>query len=125
MKDIPMSSGLAKDDENPVCHPELVSGSQMLQSQEIPKQVRDDSGDDRKAVFSSEHYPWLALAHIFPNKAALCRSLIGKFSSPERVFTSSFEDLCSVDGITPAMAWEIKSFRHPSPDVEDEIKRIT
>src|SRR3990172_12047146 len=71
-----------------------------------------------------EHYPWLALAHIFQNKAALCRSLIGKFSSPENVFTSSFEDLCSVDGITPAMAWEIKSFRHPSADVEDEIKRI-
>src|SRR3989304_163598 len=71
-----------------------------------------------------EHYPWLALAHIFPNKAALCRSLIEKFSSPEKVFTSSFKDLCSVDAITPAMAWEIKSFRHPSADVEDEIKRI-
>ena len=71
-----------------------------------------------------EHYPWLALAHIFPNKAALCRSLIEKFSSPEKVFTSSFEDLCSVDSVTPAMAWEIKSFRHPSADVEDDIKRV-
>ena len=33
----------AKDDENPVYHPELVSGSQKMQGQEIPKQVRDDS----------------------------------------------------------------------------------
>ena len=31
-----------KDDENPVCHPEFISGSQMMQGEEIPKQVRDD-----------------------------------------------------------------------------------
>ena len=43
----------AKDDENPVRHPELVSGSQMMQGQEIPKQVRDDR-TDRETEFSSE-----------------------------------------------------------------------
>src|SRR4030066_868859 len=32
----------AEDDKYPVRHPELVSGSQMMQGQEIPKQVRDD-----------------------------------------------------------------------------------
>ncbi len=37
-----MSLGLTKDDEKPACHPELVSGTQMMQGQEIPKQVRDD-----------------------------------------------------------------------------------
>lgn len=72
-----------------------------------------------------EHYPWLALAHALPNKAVLCRRLIERFSAPERVFASSFEDLCSVDGITPALAREIRSFRHPSSDVENEIKKIT
>jgi len=44
----------AKDDENPVRHPELVSGSQMMQGQEIPKQVRDDR-TDRETEFSSEN----------------------------------------------------------------------
>ena len=33
-----------KDDENPVCHPEFISGSQMMQGQEIPKQIRDNWG---------------------------------------------------------------------------------
>ena len=40
----------AIDDENsvchPVCHPEFISGSKIMQGQEIPKQVRDDRGDD-------------------------------------------------------------------------------
>jgi len=50
----PISLTLTKDDENPVRHPELVSGSQTLQGQEIPKQVRDDRMIDSEAVFSSE-----------------------------------------------------------------------
>ena len=37
-----------------LCHPELVSGSQMMQGQEIPKQVQDDSNNDRESVFSGE-----------------------------------------------------------------------
>ncbi|MCC7201282.1 MAG: DNA-protecting protein DprA [Nitrospirae bacterium] len=72
----------------------------------------------------NEHYTWLALAHILSNKYSLCRRLIERFSTPEKVFASSFEDLCSVDGLTPSMAWEIISVRHPSPEVEDEISRI-
>jgi len=48
----------AKDGENPVRHPELASGSQMMQGQEIPKQVQNDVKDDRnnniEAVFSDE-----------------------------------------------------------------------
>src|SRR3972149_2705813 len=31
---------------HPVCHPEFISGSKIMQGQEIPKQVRDDRGDD-------------------------------------------------------------------------------
>ena len=51
-----MSPRLTKDDRNPAClpemagHPELVSGSQMMPDQEVPKQVRDDM----KAVFSED-----------------------------------------------------------------------
>ena len=91
-----------------------------MSGQEIQKQVRDD----RESVFSSEHYLWLTLAHILKNRFVLSKNLMESFATPERVFSSSFEDLCSVEGITPAIAWEIKSFRHPSADVEDEIKRI-
>src|SRR3990172_9869025 len=36
---------LTKGNANPVRHPELVSGPQTMQGQEIPKQVRDDSVD--------------------------------------------------------------------------------
>src|SRR3990172_7001952 len=56
-----ISSYLAchKDDEKPactppVCHPEFISGSQTMPGKEIPKQVRDDRGDDRGMGFSSE-----------------------------------------------------------------------
>ena len=45
-----MSERLTKDDENPVCHPELGSGSQTMQGQEIPKQVRDDMKDDNRGA---------------------------------------------------------------------------
>ena len=48
----PVSPMLAKNDGNSVSHPELVSGSQMMPGQEIPKQVRDDGKNDRDAVFS-------------------------------------------------------------------------
>src|SRR3972149_8106739 len=48
-----MSRWLTTVHENPsgrqVCHPEFISGSQTMQDQEIPKQVRDD----REAIFSS------------------------------------------------------------------------
>src|SRR3990170_2361308 len=43
------------DEENEICHPELVSGSQTMQGQEIPKQVRDDRKDDRVIAYSSEN----------------------------------------------------------------------
>src|SRR3989304_1007710 len=44
-----MSSGLTMGNENPVCHPELVSGSQMIQGQEILKQVQNDRVNDKVA----------------------------------------------------------------------------
>ncbi len=112
-----MSSGLTKDDakSHPHLNP-LPKGEELT----LPFKGRDKEG----MGFSDEHYPWLALAHIFPNKAVLCRRLIERFTTPENIFASSFEDLCSVDGITPAMAWEIESFRHPSADVEEEIRKI-
>ena len=37
-----------------ICHPELVSGSQKIQGQEIPKQVRDDRNNNREALFSND-----------------------------------------------------------------------
>ena len=48
-----------KDDEKPactppVCHPEFISGSQTMPGEEIPKQGRDDRGDDRGMGFSDE-----------------------------------------------------------------------
>ncbi len=39
---------------HPTCHPEFISGSQMMQSKEIPKQVRDDSQNEGDAVFRDE-----------------------------------------------------------------------
>ena len=71
-----------------------------------------------------EHYLWLTLAHILQNKVVLSKRVMERFSTLEQVFSSTFEELCSVEGVTPAIAWEIKSFRHPSPDVEEEIKRV-
>ncbi len=71
-----------------------------------------------------EHYLWLTLAHILQNKVVLSKRVMERFSTLEQVFSSTFEDLCSVEGVTPAIAWEIKSFRHPSPDVEEDIKRV-
>ncbi|MBI5406639.1 MAG: aminomethyl transferase family protein [Nitrospirae bacterium] len=47
----PLWRWLTRGHENPACHPELVSGSL---GKEIPKQVRDDRKDSRKAVSSSE-----------------------------------------------------------------------
>src|SRR4030066_865220 len=44
----------AEDDKYPVRPPEPVSGSQTMQGQEIPKQVRDDRSD-RETEFSSEN----------------------------------------------------------------------
>ena len=49
-----MSSELTKDDEQPVRHPELASGSDMMQGQEIPKRVRDDSGDEVSTMKEAE-----------------------------------------------------------------------
>ncbi|MCC6544357.1 MAG: DNA-protecting protein DprA [Nitrospirae bacterium] len=103
-----MRDKLTKDNERPDCHPEYISGFQSK------------SG----SVISSRHYPWLALAHILKNRYALSKNLIERFSSPEQVFSSSFEELCRAEGITPAIAWEIKSFRHPSADIENELKKI-
>jgi len=37
-----------------ICHPELVSGSQKIQGQEIPKQVRDDRKNEREDLFSND-----------------------------------------------------------------------
>ena len=119
MNETPMRNKLTKNDKNPdchqnpdrhqnpachqnqACHPEFISGSQTMSGQEIPKQVRDD----RESVFSSEHYLWLTLAHILKNRFVLSKNLMERFAAPERVFSSSFEDLCSVEGITPAIAW--------------------
>ena len=39
---------------HPVSHPEFISGSQTMPGQEIPKQVRDDSKNDREPVCSHE-----------------------------------------------------------------------
>ena len=46
-------------DETPECHPELVSGSQTMPGQEIPKQVRDDryGGDDSELTKEDEKIP--------------------------------------------------------------------
>ncbi len=71
-----------------------------------------------------EYYLWLTLAHILQNKVVLAKRLIERFSTPEQVFSSTLEYLCSVEGVTPAIAWEIKSFRHPSSDIQEEIKKV-
>ena len=36
------------------CHPEFISGSSTMLDEEILKQVQNDRGSDRKAVFSGE-----------------------------------------------------------------------
>src|SRR3990170_768186 len=55
-KDVWGHSLLTMENCEYVCHPEIISGSQTIPGQEIPKQVRYDKKgrDDREALFSSE-----------------------------------------------------------------------
>lgn len=71
-----------------------------------------------------EFYSWLALGSILRDRIAIAKRLIERFSTPEVVFSSSIEELGSVEGITMDLAREIKSFKHPSGEIADEIKRI-
>ncbi len=71
-----------------------------------------------------EIYLWLSLAHILKNKLVLSRRLMERFAAPELVFSSTYEELCGVEGMTPAIAGDIQSFRHSNAYIEDEIKRI-
>ena len=68
----------SSDDENPACHPELVSGSHMMQEQEIPKQVRDDRDNYMKGEFAGENYEPIGLSIVvydFGVKWNILRSL--------------------------------------------------
>jgi len=71
-----------------------------------------------------EYYPWLILGHILKNRNAISRCLIERFSDPVSVFSSSMDDLCNVEGMTPDIARDIKSFRHPEEKIMDEISWI-
>ena len=52
-----MSGVFTKDDENPVCHPEFISGSQTVQGQEILKRVQNDRKDG--GIFRYMEKQWL------------------------------------------------------------------
>ena len=71
-----------------------------------------------------ELYSWLLLAHILRNKVILGKRLIEKFENPEAVFSSSTDGLFSVEGVTPDIVREIKSFTHAREDIKDEVRKI-
>src|SRR3989304_8932363 len=55
--EVGIAAVLTKAHENPVCHPEFISGSKTMSGHEIPKQVRDDRDDrdnDGESGFSGE-----------------------------------------------------------------------
>lgn len=71
-----------------------------------------------------EYYYWLALSRVLWNKPAVSKGLIERFSTPDKVFASSEEALCAVEGVTFELAREIKSLVHPVEDIKDEIRRL-
>lgn len=71
-----------------------------------------------------EYYLWLVLGRILRNKVALSKRLIDRFSNPEIIFSSSVEDMYSVEGVIPDVVREIKSFKHPPEEIRDEVKKI-
>ena len=80
INDSGMNTRLTKGHDNPeshsVCHPEFISGSQTMQGEEIPKQVRDDRAD----AFSSgnndsKEFHELISPLLIATKAALCTPL--------------------------------------------------
>lgn len=71
-----------------------------------------------------ELYSWLLLARILRNKLVLGKRLIDRFSNPETIFSSSIGELSSIEGVTPDIANEIRSFTYPGEDIKDEIRKI-
>lgn len=71
-----------------------------------------------------EYYYWLALGQVLRHKPALPKQLIERFSTPEKVFASSKEELCTVEGVTAELAQRIKSVVHPVENIKDEIKCV-
>ncbi len=96
---------------NPVCHPEFISGSQTMQGQEIPKQVRDDRMYDRKndraSVLSGE------IARIAPKELIVPKGL----DLPGFLSSSQLRTLCI--NTCPAEMFE---FSRASPIFNEHIK---
>ena len=56
-------------------------------------------------------FPWFALKSIPGIGNILFKRLLDQFSSPEKVFTASVQDLSQIIGISPNLATRIKSFK--------------
>jgi DNA processing protein len=54
--------------------------------------------------------PWMALRSLPGLGVIIFRRLLQKFSSPEKVFQASYEQLVQVKGVSPSLAQAIKNF---------------
>lgn len=60
---------------------------------------------------SDKWFPWFALKSIPGIGNILFKRLLDRFSSPEKVFNASIQDLSQIIGISPNLAARIKSFK--------------
>jgi DNA processing protein len=69
-------------------------------------------------TFPENWFPWFALKSIPGIGNILFKRLIDGFSSPEKVFAASIEELSQISGISESIAFRIKSFKF-----KDTIKK--
>ncbi len=67
-----------------------------------------------------EHYYWIALRYVFGIGNVLCRHLLERFGSPERIFHADPGALRAVEGITARVVASIRGFT-PPPEIEREL----
>ncbi|MDY0360001.1 MAG: DNA-processing protein DprA [Desulforegulaceae bacterium] len=67
--------------------------------------------------------PWLVLKSVNGVGNILTKRLIEKFSNPEKIFSASIKELCSIDGMTQKKAQSIKQAKETN-FIKDEIKSI-
>ena len=76
-----------------------------------------------KPVFMEKVLAWFKLKSVPGIGNHLCKRLLERFCSPERVFEASQADLLEVDGLTPRLAAAIKSHRIPAA-VQKDIELV-
>jgi DNA processing protein len=74
-------------------------------------------------TLSEKWFPWLALKSIPGIGNILFKRLIDRFSSPEKVFAASIQELSQISGISESVALRIKSFKFKE-SIKKEIDHV-